>query len=168
MSSANFVIRRAVIGDAAALAVFAARTFEETFGPHNTAADMTAYLTETYGVRQQTKEIEDAAIVTLLVESEHELIGFAQLRVLGSSIEIARFYVDRGWHGRGVSQALMAVALNTALSIGANRVWLGVWEKNARAIAFYAKCGFRDIGSQPFWLGSDLQTDRVMELLLPF
>jgi hypothetical protein len=37
-----------------------------------------------------------------------------------------------------------------------------VWERNARAIAFYVKCGFRDVGSQPFLVGSDLQTDRVM------
>ena len=61
----------------------------------------------------------------------------------------------------------MKGVLDTASSLGATRVWLGVWEKNARAIAFYAKCGFRDVGSQPFLLGSDLQTDRVMEALLP-
>src|SRR4051794_12141667 len=123
----NFFIRRAVVADAAPLAKFAVRTFEETFGPHNTAADMASYLAETYGVRQQAKEIEDPAIVTLVVESERALIGFAQLRVSGQSVEIARFYVDGGWHGRGVSQALMATALNAATAVGANRVWLGVW-----------------------------------------
>ena len=41
-------------------------------------------------------------------------------------------------------------------------MWLGVWERNARAIAFYAKWGFIDIGDHVFMLGSDRQTDRIM------
>ena len=55
-------------------------------------------------------------------------------------------------------RAVMVVAAAT----GAGAVWLGVWERNARAIAFYAKCGFADVGAHDFRLGDDLQTDRVM------
>jgi ribosomal protein S18 acetylase RimI-like enzyme len=58
----------------------------------------------------------------------------------------------------------MAKAVDAARELGGETIWLGVWERNSRAIAFYEKCGFRDRGSQPFLVGSDLQTDRVMVL----
>ena len=158
------IIRRAGEADAASLAEFAARVFVETFGPDNTAADVDAYVAKTYGVALQTREIADPHIVTLLVEEEGTLIGFAQMRIDRDAVEIARFYVDRAWHGRGVAQRLMDACCAIARDLAVARIWLGVWERNARAIAFYEKCGFRDIGSQPFLLGTDLQTDRVMEL----
>ena len=157
------MIRRAIAADAVTLADFATRIFIETFGPDNTREDIDAYVAKTYGVSQQTREIGDPNIVTLLIEEDDALIGFAQMRVERDALEIARFYVDRAWHGRGVAQRLMDACCDAARDAGVRKIWLGVWEKNVRAIAFYEKCGFRDAGSQPFLLGSDLQTDRVME-----
>jgi len=158
----DVIIRRAMSSDASTLADFAARVFIVTFGPDNRAEDMDAYVTKTYGVEQQRREIEDPRIVTLLVEEGGRLIAFAQLRVAPEEVEIARFYVDPQWHGRGVAKTLMDTCLKAAGN--ANRIWLAVWEKNPRAIAFYEKYGFRVTGSQVFVLGSDVQTDRVMEL----
>jgi len=158
------MIRRAVGSDAAMLAEFATRTFVETFGADNTAEDMEAYVAKTYGTELQRREIEEPSIITLVDDRDGgSMIAFAQMRIEGKSVEIARFYVDRALHGRGVAQALMRACFDAAVASGAERIWLGVWEKNRRAIAFYEKCGFRDVGSQPFLLGSDLQTDRVME-----
>jgi diamine N-acetyltransferase len=113
-----------------------------------------------YGGEQQAREIGDPAIVTLLAE-DGQLIGFVQLR-LGASIEIARFYVDGRWQGHGVAHELMRAVEDEARRRGIATIWLGVWERNARAIAFYAKCGFEITGSHPFLLGGDLQTDLEM------
>ena len=77
-------------------------------------------------------------------------------------VEIYRFYVDRSAHGTGVAAELMIAAIDAARDLGGAHVWLGVWERNARALAFYAKSGFRDIGVQIFQLGTDRQTDRVL------
>jgi ribosomal protein S18 acetylase RimI-like enzyme len=163
-------IRRAEPADAPALADFAARTFAETFGPYNRPEDMAAHLADRFVVRQQAAEIADPKILTLLMESEDRLIGYAQIRripppgcVTGEEpIELGRFYVDRPWHGLGLAQRLMAVVMDTARELGGRTLWLGVWERNPRAIAFYEKCGFRDVGSQGFQLGADLQTDRIL------
>ena len=127
---------------------------------------MNAYIATTYSVEKQRREIEDPGIITLLAEDGAALIGFAQLRVEPAAVEIARFYVDRQWHGRGLAQQMMGACFDTARGLRVGKVWLAVWERNPRAIAFYSKCGFRDVGSQPFILGSDLQTDRVMEIPL--
>ena len=158
------MIRRATLDDAARLAELSARTFHDTFAAHNRAEDMDKYMSTAYGGAKQREEIADPDRITLLVEEGEALIAYAQLRMALPQIEIGRFYVDGAWHGRGVAQSLMDAVLDVARDHGATRVWLGVWERNARAIAFYEKCGFRDCGSQPFLLGSDLQTDRVMEL----
>jgi diamine N-acetyltransferase len=166
-----FRLRRAEPADAGTLAEFAARVFAETFGPDNRPEDMTVHLADRFGLRQQTEEILNPAVVTLLVEEEGRLIAFTQVTTLHipppcvtgkAPVEIGRFYVDRPWQGRGLAQRLMTAALDAARDLGGRTVWLAVWEHNPRAIAFYEKQGFRDVGSQPFRLGADLQTDRVM------
>ncbi len=159
------MIRRATSGDAGRLAAFAARTFHDTFAAANRPEDLADYLAKTYGEEQQGREIGDARVITLLAEQGSELAGFAQMKIEEDSrIEIARFYVHRQFHGRGVAQTLMQAAIAEAARLGVKQLWLGVWERNDRAIAFYAKCGFRDVGSHPFLLGSDLQTDRLMAM----
>jgi ribosomal protein S18 acetylase RimI-like enzyme len=157
-------IRHGSVSDAAAIAVFAERTFRDTFAAHNNPDDLEAYIAKAYGEAQQRREIESGTM-TLLVESDGELVAFAQLRPARSphgEVEIARFYVDKAHHGQGIAQTLMQAAVEAARELAGTTLWLGVWEHNLRAIAFYTKCGFRDVGSQPFLVGSDLQTDRVM------
>ena len=163
-------IRTASAVDAAVLAELARRTFYDTFAATNDATDMALYLSSAYGVDQQTRELNDRDITTLLVEVEGQAIAYAQLRgdhvpecVTGANpVELWRFYVDRGWHGRGVAQTLMTRVREVARDRGAKTLWLGVWERNDRARAFYAKSGFTDAGEHIFLFGTDPQTDRVM------
>jgi ribosomal protein S18 acetylase RimI-like enzyme len=65
-----------------------------------------------------------------------------------------------------VAQQLMTAAIAAARGRGAVSLWLGVWERNPRAQAFYKKSGFRDVGTHTFYVGTDAQTDRVMEFIL--
>lgn len=167
----SLVIRRAVPGDAAQLAQLAARTFKDTFAAANSAEDMAKHLAKTYGSAQQGIEIASRDMHTLLVEDAGVAIAYAQLRrdlmpdcVRGHApIELWRFYVDTPAIGRGVAQRLMAAVNDAALAAGADTLWLGVWEHNARALAFYRKCGFHLVGSHVFVLGSDPQTDLIMQ-----
>ena len=163
-------IRRGVAADASALAAFAARTFHETFAADNRPEDMAAHLTSAFGVAQQTRELGDPDVATLLAFRTATLVAFAQVRrkppppcvTQPRPIELQRFYVDRPAHGTGVAQTLMAAARRAAHEFGGEYLWLGVWERNPRAIAFYAKAGFRDVGSTVFQVGPDRQTDRVL------
>lgn len=167
-------IRRAVAADAPVLADLARTIFFETFAASSDPEDMALHLERAYGVPQQTAELTDPAITTLLAETEGSAVAYAQLRddhvpacVIGPEpLELWRFYVDRRWHGRGVAQALMDSAKKEARGRGARTLWLGVWERNDRARAFYAKCGFVDVGEHVFLFGTDPQTDRVMTFAL--
>lgn len=163
-------IRPAVVDDAATLAELARRTFYDTFASTNDAADMALYLAKAYGVDQQTRELEDRDISTLLVEQDGVAIGYAQLRAghvpecvtAPGPIELWRFYIDREWHGRGVAKQLMEAVWQEARRQDAKTLWLGVWEKNDRARAFYAKWGFEQAGTHIFLFGTDPQTDLVL------
>lgn len=170
VTEASPAVRRAGPADALRLAEFARRTFAETFGPENLPEDMAAFLDASYGVEQQAKELTDPAYITLLVDVGSELAAYAQVRRLThpdcvtgpSPVELYRFYVDRPWHGRGVAQQLMDGVQLAADELGGKTLWLSVWERNPRALAFYGKCGFADVGSAPFYVGSDRQTDRIL------
>ncbi|MGH7498699.1 MAG: GNAT family N-acetyltransferase [Gemmatimonadales bacterium] len=163
-------LRRAKASDAARLAEFGARTFSDTFAAENTPEDIALYLGRTYGAVQQAAEIDNLAMATILADVDGRLAGFAQMRtgpapacVSGRApIELLRFYVDRPWQGRGLARALMEEVGAEVVRRDAGVIWLAVWERNERAIAFYRKCGFRDVGSKTFTLGTDRQNDRVM------
>jgi GNAT superfamily N-acetyltransferase len=167
-------IRRGQSSDAAALADLARTTFYDTFAATNDPQDMALHLERAYGVPQQTAELQDPGIATLLCEHDGKAIAYAQLRgghvpdcVTGPTpVELWRFYVAQGYHGQGVAQALMQRVKDEARERGARTLWLGVWEHNARARAFYAKCGFVDAGTHIFLFGTDPQTDVVMALPL--
>ena len=171
MSSPAFNIRGGVAADAEALAEFAARTFSDTFAAANRPEDIAAYLPSAYGVPQQSSELADPDVVTLIAdEASKTLAAYAMLRrgptpdcvSDDAAVEVWRFYVDRPWHGSGLAQHLINAVHTTAASLGARTLWLGVWEKNDRAIAFYEKSGFRIVGQQDFWVGADRQTDHIM------
>lgn len=168
---AALVVRRAVPADAAALSAFAARCFRETYAPpHGDArpADVEAYVADHFAPSLQAAELDDAGTVVLLLVSPDTgaLAGYAQLRagaapagVVGARpVELARFYVDRPWHGRGAAQRLMAACRAT----GADPLWLSVYQRNPRAVAFYARCGFAVVGEATFLMGDDLQHDWIM------
>jgi GNAT superfamily N-acetyltransferase len=170
-----FKIRVGTAADAGELAEFAARTFTETFGVDNRPEDLRAHLASSFGIVQQTEELRDPTAVTLLAYREATLMAFAQVRpkfpppcvVLDRPIELRRFYVDRSAHGKGLAQLLMSAVHESARRLGGQQLWLGVWERNPRAIAFYKKVGFTDRGSTHFFVGADRQTDRVLVLPLP-
>jgi diamine N-acetyltransferase len=163
-------IRYANPSDAKGLAALAEETFRETFGSQNTAEDMELHCQASYSEAAQSTEISDSRMVTLIVEEAGDFIAFAQLRwskspdcVLARNPgEIQRLYVAKPWHGKGVAQRLMTACLQEMEERGFDAVWLGVWERNPRAIAFYKKFGFVEVGSHVFPLGTDPQRDIIM------
>lgn len=165
----EIVIRAGVASDAPGLAELAARTFRDTFGPDNRPEDIALHVAENYGAARQLRELTDADYTTLLVEIGGQLAGYAQVRsghtpecVLGEApLELFRFYIAPPWHGRGVAGDLMRRVVAEASRRGGRTLWLGVWERNRRAMAFYRKHQFRDVGAHVFIVGTDPQTDRI-------
>jgi diamine N-acetyltransferase len=162
--------RRAVPSDAALLAELGASTFADTFAPDNSPENLAQYLSEAFGEEVQRAELEDPDVSVFFAEREGEVVGYVMLRegpapqiVRGFEVlEIARLYAHRLAQGSGVGHALMQRAINEAAARGKEALWLGVWERNTRAIEFYRRWEFFEAGTQPFKLGGDQQNDLVM------
>ena len=163
-------IRKADITDASDLAKLQERTFRDTFEASNTPEDLDLHCKAHYGEEIQRRELLDPGVEVLVCEHDGELVAFVQLRTekppscvsAQRPVEIQRFYVAKDWHGKGLAQDLMTLAIERAEQRGADQIWLGVWEHNPRAIAFYRKWGFSDVGDHIFPLGTDPQRDIVM------
>jgi ribosomal protein S18 acetylase RimI-like enzyme len=170
MTSFDLALRPAGPDDAAVLSSFAEHIFRDTFGPHNRPDDMDLYCSAAFSIDQQREQILDPDYYIVLAIMGGELAGYAQLHVgpppacvAGPHpIELKRLYVDRRWQGGGVAQALMHHAIEVARQRGARTLYLAVWRHNHRAIAFYRKYGFEEVGTAEFLLGTDLQVDPVM------
>jgi ribosomal protein S18 acetylase RimI-like enzyme len=163
-------VRRAHRYDAKQLAAIAEKTFRDAFAAVNTPEDIALHCRRSYSEAIQADEIANPNMVTLLCEHGGRLVGFAQLRwskapscvVADAPGEIQRLYVARDCHGTGVAHDLMNACIDQLTIYQSDVVWLGVWERNSRAIAFYRKFGFREVGAHVFPLGNDPQRDIVM------
>jgi len=167
-------IRRGISADANALSAFAAKTFSATYGRYNDPGNLARHIAGAFNAVRQGEELSDPDVACLLAHRDDALAGYAQVRrgetpacvTDAAPIELHRFYIDAAWHGCGLAQSLLDEARTAALAFGGSVLWLKVWEHNARAIAFYAKSRFIDVGTADFFVGSDRQTDRVLVLSL--
>ena len=167
----DITVRLATSDDANLLTELGARTFQETFAADNTPEDMAAYLTSAFNFDRQTAELADHDSTFLIAEVSNTAAGYAKLHpgqpaegITGEKpIELVRLYVEKKWLGRGVGEVLMRTLLEEAARSGFKTIWLGVWERNQRAQAFYRKWDFREVGNHVFQLGEDAQTDILME-----
>jgi ribosomal protein S18 acetylase RimI-like enzyme len=171
----NVSLRRAEASDARLLAQLGARLFERAFGTATTRHDMAAYLAGAFSVEIQSAELADPDRVTWIAEDAGKAaVGYAMLRRGSRSdgvtskrpAEVQRVYVDPAWQGQRVGESLLNACVAQATAWHCDLLWLGVWKENARAIAFYQRLGFREVGSQTFRIGDDEQQDLVMSRAL--
>ena len=165
-------VRYGIVDDATMLSELGAKTFYDTYARDNTPENIDSYISKSFSKEIQLNELSDTNIVFLIAELENEPVGYAKLKldskdesITGTKvIEIERIYSLQEYIGKGIGKALMQAAIDEAKQKDCNSIWLGVWEKNPRAINFYKKWGFREVGSHIFTVGDDPQRDLVLEL----
>ena len=167
----NLTIREATKDDAILIADLSQQTFYETFAADNTKEDMELFLTKQFTKGKLILEVGASENTFLLAYYNDEVAGYVKLREsrppksLGneSALEIARIYSMKHLIGKGVGKTLMQASIETARQKGKALVWLGVWEKNKRAINFYTQWGFEKFDETFFLLGDDMQKDWLMK-----
>jgi diamine N-acetyltransferase len=170
----NIVIKIATLNDIEQLQEIGRKTFVETFSELNTSENMTQYINDSFSKEKLTIELQDENSEIYFAVLEDKIIGYLKLNFGLSqtelkddkAIEIERIYVLKEFHGKNVGYALFEKAMNIAQQKNSNYIWLGVWEKNSRAIRFYEKNRFVEFDKHVFKLGSDEQTDIMMKLEL--
>ena len=165
-----YAIRNALQEDVDRLAALAQRTFLDAFGDSNDPEDMAAYVAQAFSAKHIRTELSETGCAFFVAEAGNELLGYAKLRkgsdgtegIGPSPVELQRIYVEAPAIGKGIGAALIKASMERAQAIGYRTMWLGVWEMNLRAVAFYQRWGFETIGEHVFRLGKDDQIDLVM------
>jgi ribosomal protein S18 acetylase RimI-like enzyme len=164
-------IYRATINDLYPLQQLASSTFYESFASMNTAADMKKYMDESFSVEKMSDQLNDPFSEWYIAKMDQQPVGYLKLN-FGSSqtelkdihaVEIERIYVLKAFHGKKIGQQLFDTALTIAQNKNAPYLWLGVWEHNQSALAFYTKNGLVPFDKHLFMLGEDKQTDVLMK-----
>jgi ribosomal protein S18 acetylase RimI-like enzyme len=167
----NIQIRKAATKDLAAVQRIGRETFFETFAESNTEADMNKYLEESFNEKRMTAELDNPdSSFYMALENEHP-VGYLKINTGAAqtesqdtnALEIERIYVKSSHHGKKVGQLLYDKALAVAQERDNSYLWLGVWEKNPRAIRFYEKNGFTAFDRHIFKMGEDEQVDIMMK-----
>jgi diamine N-acetyltransferase len=150
----------------------AKRIFCETFEPYYQPEHFWGYVDRAYTPDSWRAELQDPKAAFWVAWVGERPVGYLKLawayvpEVLAGQhlLEVARLYVDQRYHGRGVGPTLMEKAIETAHLEGFDGLWLGVWQKNNRALHFYRKYGFAIVGTHPFEMGGGLvENDYVMK-----
>lgn len=165
----NITIRTARNLDAELIADLSRETFYDAFIADNTKENMDKFLNEQFTKESLMKEVGSPGNIFLLAYSDGVVAGYARLRekeTAQGEIEIARIYNKTSAIGKGIGKSLMLACIETAEQLNKKIIWLGVWEKNQKAIDFYKKFGFEKYGEHDFLLGDDLQTDWLMRKYL--
>lgn len=167
----NIEIRKVTATDITALQQISKQTFSETFAAFNTEANMRSYLDEQFSIDTLTSELNHPGSAFYFATENGQPIGYLKLNSGKAQtelkeedgLEIERIYVAKAFLGKKVGQLLYEKALEIAKQGNAAYLWLGVWEENHRAIAFYKKNGFIEFDQHIFMLGEDVQTDIMMK-----
>lgn len=163
-------IKKCTLDDAVELQAVSKETFTETFQEQNSPEHLNAYLERAYNLEQLEHELANPSSHFYFVLYDQQVAGYlkintgdAQSEEMGDdSLEVERIYVKKDFQKHGLGKQLLNKAMEVALELNKSKVWLGVWEENDNAIAFYQKKGFVQTGAHSFFMGDDEQIDLIM------
>ena len=170
----TITIHQATIKDILELQGLGKQTFIETFTQHNSKEDMEQYLTSSFNLETLINQLNNPNSTFYFAQDDQNKVGYLKINLGPAqtelkdphSLEIERIYVLKSYIGKKAGQLLFEKALAIAKALKLKYIWLGVWEKNERALQFYKKNGFVEFDQHQFVLGKDVQNDILMKLTL--
>lgn len=168
----NLVIKQIGIKDLIVYQKIGRQTFHETFAEANSEENMNTYLEDTFSIDKLSAEFKKPNAACYFAYHDNTLVAYLKLNISevqnevkkNKTLEIERIYVLKAFQGKKIGQTLLDTAIQIAKTKNIDFIFLGVWEKNPKAIAFYQKNGFMVFDQHIFTLGKDKQIDLLMKL----
>lgn len=166
----NLELKTCNINDLNDLRTLSINTYKDTFATMNTVANMTKYLNRAFSINKLKEELMNNASIFFFLYVDNNLAGYLKVNEAiaqtdindQKSIELERIYVSKNFQGNGCGNFLMESAINLAMNKQKKYIWLGVWEKNTKALKLYKKNGFYKFGQHSFVMGTDKQNDYIL------
>lgn len=168
-------IRPAVAADAETLAPFAARAFTDAYREIDDPDDLARYVAHHFRTEVVAAQLADPSSTVLLAYEAAQLVGYAQVRLSApppcvtepAPVELARLYLSSAATGRGIGRQVLQAAFAEARRLARRTMWLGVYDRNVRAVRFYTRAGFVAVGERPVDFAGKPYFDPVMVMPVP-
>jgi diamine N-acetyltransferase len=146
-------------------------TYFDTFAFMNTPENMDAYLRDAFSPERITSELQMTTSAFYFLQVKGILAGYLEINLAPSqsdlnesrTLEIERIYIVNSCQGSGFGKRLLQAAERIGLDLGCTSTWLGVWEKNVKAIGFYERMGYAEVQRHSFRMGKEVQSDLIMK-----
>jgi diamine N-acetyltransferase len=166
----SIIINKCSREDLQILQQISIETFNDTFKHQNSPENMKNYLEKAFNYEQLEKELSNVFSEFFFIFLNEELAGYLKVNINDSqseqtgdeSLEIERIYIRNKFQRKGLGKYLIDRATEVAMMQNKKMIWLGVWEKNGKAIDFYRKIGFVQTGAHSFYMGDEEQIDFIM------
>ncbi len=174
MSAKNVIFEKLSPKDLQELKELSRKTFTDAFGADNNPDDLEDYLKSAFGEENLRLELLNPLSGFYFGKIEGETVGYFKIN-LGDAqtdfreedaMELERLYVKKAFQNQEIGQKMLDEVIEMAVQRKMRYLWLGVWEKNIRAINFYLRNNFKHSGTHPYMVGNDKQTDKIMKLQL--
>lgn len=154
------MIIKASLQHAEVLHELGAETFYASHKDSAAAHEIATYMEKVYNLAAIKKELANPANIYHVIQHEDTVAGFSkiELSMEHPSITLERvskmdqIYLRDSFHGLKLGAKLMLYNIDYSKSHEQNGMWLVVWTKNNKAIAFYEKFGFRIAATDQFQL----------------
>ena len=152
------------------LTAISRQTFVDAFEKDNDPIDFKNYIDKAFSKEQIDSELNNPNTSFYFVYENVQLVGYYKLNAndaqtdlkLAESLELERIYVLKDFQGRRIGELMLSEIKTFTKKLKKHFLWLGVWEKNTKAIQFYQRHGFYKFGTHPYYIGNDKQTDWMM------
>ena len=164
--------RECTLTDLDTLVAISKTTFSEAFEKDNNPADFQAYIHKAFCSEKLAIELKKKDSLFYFVYDDETLAGYFKLNIDtaqtdvydSNALEIERIYVIGEHQGKKIGSWMLQTIVAKARTLNKSYIWLGVWERNPKAIRFYQRHGFAKFGEHPYYIGSDRQTDWLLRL----
>jgi ribosomal protein S18 acetylase RimI-like enzyme len=159
------------VDDAGVLQKISEQTYYDAFKDFTSKETMQQYLTDAFSVPKLKQELANPHSKFYLLYADDTLAGYLKINRYDAqthlndacALEVERIYLIGSMQKKGLGHLLMNKAIEFAIEAeNIEYIWLGVWDKNEDAIAFYEKNGFQIVGMHPFYMGHEEQSDYIM------
>lgn len=175
----NGNIKKITLSEVSLLRELAMQTYRETFAESNSEALLQQYFKESLNIDELSAQLQNPHSEFYFIYASRnsepvQLAGFLKLNISNaqtdindpSALEVEKIYISKACLGKGLGKKMITFATQRAQLQSKKYLWLGVWESNFPAIAFYQKMGFEKFGEHPFNMGGDIQTDFLFKKMI--
>ncbi len=166
------VIEKIALGNVLLLQDISKQTFIDSFASQNTEENITHYVENAFSTQKLEIELKNKSSEFYFLLIDSEAVAYMKINFSNAqsdikeedAMEVERIYVHVAHQNLKLGTSLLDFAVKRARQESKKYIWLGVWEKNSRAISFYERYGFNKFSSHIYPIGDDPQIDWLLRL----